>query len=819
MRYDPSLIEKKWQKFWKEHKSFQAYECSDKEKYYVLDMFPYPSGAGLHVGHLIGYTATDIIARYKRAQGFSVLHPMGWDSFGLPAEQYAIRTGTHPKVTTENNIANFKKQLSAMGFSYDEEREFATSDPDYYRWTQKLFLFLYKKGLAYMADMAVNYCPELGTVLSNEEVENGFSIEGGYPVERRMLRQWILKITAYADKLLDGLDDLDWPENIKQLQKNWIGKSEGAVVTFGMEKGSLEVFTTRLDTLLGVSFLVIAPEHPDLDLLISEEQKEEVATYVEQSLRKSERERVSAAKVKTGVFTGNYVKHPVTGKLLPIWISDYVVLGYGTGVVMGVPAHDERDREFAEMFSLPAHQVIDMHGVCINSNYEGFCLNGLSGEEARDYVLKYLEKRGLGRAKTMYKLRDWLFSRQRFWGEPIPILHFEDGSCRPLEDDELPLLPPDINDYRPEGFGQSPLAKDQNWVYIHDEKTGKRARRETYTMPQWAGSCWYYLRFCDAHNSQAPWDQEKEQYWMPVDLYIGGAEHAVLHLLYARFWHRVFYDAGFVSTPEPFRKLINQGLVLAPSYRIPGKGYLSLDQIREENGEWVSTSGEIVEVRQEKMSKSKLNGVDPQILIEEYGADSLRMYAMFSGPLDKNKIWSNEGVGGCRRFLNRFYDLVTSSKVKDIEDHEGFALAHRLVHRITECIEKISLNTIPSSFMEFLNDFSRLPIYAKGALAMAVRVLAPIAPHISEELWVALGNSPGIDQTNWPRVEERYLVSETVTLVVQVNGKLRGRMQINKGTAEKDVLALSRDLVVKYLEDAQVKKEIYVPNKLVNFVL
>ncbi|ACZ33138.1 leucyl-tRNA synthetase [Chlamydia pneumoniae LPCoLN] len=820
MRYDPNLIEKKWQQFWKEHRSFQANEDEDKVKYYVLDMFPYPSGAGLHVGHLIGYTATDIVARYKRARGFSVLHPMGWDSFGLPAEQYAIRTGTHPKVTTQKNIANFKKQLSAMGFSYDEGREFATSDPDYYHWTQKLFLFLYDQGLAYMADMAVNYCPELGTVLSNEEVENGFSIEGGYPVERKMLRQWILKITAYADKLLEGLDALDWPENVKQLQKNWIGKSEGALVTFHLtQEGSLEAFTTRLDTLLGVSFLVIAPEHPDLDSIVSEEQRDEVTAYVQESLRKSERDRISSVKTKTGVFTGNYAKHPITGNLLPVWISDYVVLGYGTGVVMGVPAHDERDREFAEKFSLPIHEVIDDDGVCIHSTYNDFCLNGLSGQEAKDYVINYLEMRSLGRAKTMYRLRDWLFSRQRYWGEPIPIIHFEDGTHRPLEHDELPLLPPNIDDYRPEGFGQGPLAKAQDWVHIYDEKTGRPGCRETYTMPQWAGSCWYYLRFCDAHNSQLPWSKEKETYWMPVDLYIGGAEHAVLHLLYSRFWHRVFYDAGLVSTPEPFKKLINQGLVLAFSYRIPGKGYVSIEDVREENGTWISTCGEIVEVRQEKMSKSKLNGVDPQVLIEEYGADALRMYAMFSGPLDKNKTWSNEGVGGCRRFLNRFYDLVTSSEVQDIEDRDGLVLAHKLVFRITEHIEKMSLNTIPSSFMEFLNDFSKLPVYSKHALSMAVRVLEPIAPHISEELWVILGNPPGIDQAAWPQIDESYLVAQTVTFVVQVNGKLRGRIEVAKEAPKEEVLSLSRSVVAKYLENAQIRKEIYVPNKLVNFVL
>ncbi|BAE81163.1 leucyl tRNA synthetase [Chlamydia felis Fe/C-56] len=820
MRYDPSLIEKKWQEFWKEHKSFKANEADDKPKYYVLDMFPYPSGAGLHVGHLIGYTATDIVARYKRAKGFSVLHPMGWDSFGLPAEQYAVRTGTHPRETTQKNIENFRKQLSAMGFSYDEGREFATSDPEYYRWTQKLFLLLYEKGLAYMADMAVNYCPELGTVLSNEEVENGLSIEGGYPVERRMLRQWILRITAYSDQLLEGLEGLDWPENVKQLQRNWIGKSEGALVRFKVNNQNfLEVFTTRPDTLCGVSFLVIAPEHPEVGQLIAEDRREEVEAYICRAQSKSERDRISESKIKSGVFTGTYAKHPITGADIPIWVSDYVILGYGSGVVMGVPAHDERDREFAETFSLPIYEVLDTDGYCIHSNHGDFLLDGLWGREAQDYVIAYLQKKNLGESKVAYKLRDWLFSRQRYWGEPIPIIHFEDGTCRPLEDDELPLLPPEIQDYRPEGFGQGPLAKVKEWVDIHDKKTNRQGRRETHTMPQWAGSCWYYLRFCDALNSQAPWSNEKEKYWMPVDLYIGGAEHAVLHLLYSRFWHRVFYDAGMVSTPEPFKKLINQGLVLATSYRIPGKGYVYPEDAHEDNGVWMSTSGEELEVRQEKMSKSKLNGVDPQILIEEFGADALRMYAMFSGPLDKNKLWCNQGVSGCRRFLNRFYELVTSSLVQDIDDPKGMYLAHRLVHRVGEDIEKMSLNTIPSSFMEFINEFVKLDIYPKSALAMVVRALAPIAPHISEELWTILGNAPGIDQAGWPEVDPKYLEDTSVTFVIQVNGKLRARLDISKNAAREEVLSLAREAVSRYLEDKEVKKEIFVPNRLVNFVL
>lgn len=819
MRYDPGLIEEKWQKFWKNEQVFKAEEDETKTKYYVLDMFPYPSGAGLHVGHLIGYTATDIVARYKRAQGFSVLHPMGWDSFGLPAEQYAIRTGTHPRETTEKNIANFKKQLTAMGFSYDESREFATSDPEYYKWTQKLFLILYEKGLAYMADMAVNYCPELGTVLSNEEIENGFSVDGGYPVERRMLRQWVLRITAFADQLLEGLDELDWPESVKQLQKNWIGKSSGASVNFATEHGAIEVFTTRPDTLIGVSFLALAPEHPLVDLLTSDEQKAVVAQYIKETQSKSERDRISEMKTKSGVFTGSYAKHPVTHELIPIWIADYVLMGFGSGAVMGVPAHDERDLLFAEQFNLPVVSVLNKEGVCINSCCEGFHLDGLSGEEAKQYVINFLEENHLGAAKIAYKLRDWLFSRQRYWGEPIPIIHFEDGSCRPLRDYELPLLPPEIQDYRPEGVGQGPLAKVREWVQVFDTETQRAGKRETHTMPQWAGSCWYYLRFCDAHNSAAPWAKEKEQYWMPVDLYIGGAEHAVLHLLYARFWHQVFYEAGIVSTPEPFKKLVNQGLVLATSYRIPGKGYIYPEIAKEENGKWVAPSGEELDVRQEKMSKSKLNGVDPQILIYEFGADAVRMYAMFSGPLDKNKLWSNQGVAGCRRFLNRFYEMVSSDRVKEDNNFEGLSLAHKLVQRVTDAIEKLSLNTIPSSFMEFINDFVKLAVYPKSAVEMAVRVLAPIAPHISEELWVLLGNSPGVQKSGWPSVLPEYLEGQTVTIVVQVNGKLRARLDIMKDASKEEVLALARESASKYLEGCEVKKAIFVPARLVNFVV
>ncbi|WP_213357634.1 leucine--tRNA ligase [Chlamydiifrater phoenicopteri] len=823
MHYDPSMIELKWQTFWKDSKAFKAFEDSSKEKYYVLDMFPYPSGAGLHVGHLIGYTATDIVARYKRAKGFSVMHPMGWDSFGLPAEQYAIRTGTHPGEITKKNIANFKKQLSAMGFSYDEDREFATSDPEYFKWTQKLFSVLHEKGLAYMADMAVNYCPELGTVLSNEEVENGLSVEGGYPVERRMLKQWVLKITAYADKLLEGLDSLDWPESVKQLQKGWIGRSEGAEVQFGIEGKDevLTVFTTRPETLVGVTFLVVSPEHPLVPSLITEETKSSVEEYLYEASRKSERDRLSEGKIKTGVFSGSFAIHPITKQVIPIWIADYVIVGYGFGAVMGVPGHDERDREFAEAFNLDIKSVICSDSQrCINSDFEEFRLNNLPISEASSYVVRYIEDRGIGKAKVSYKLRDWLFSRQRYWGEPFPILHFEDGTYRVLDDDELPVIPPEVKDYKPDGLGKGPLARVSGWVNIRDPKTGKKAARETNTMPQWAGSCWYYLRFCDAVNTNAPWGEDKERYWMPVDLYVGGAEHAVLHLLYARFWHQVFYDCGLVSTPEPFKKLVNQGLVLSTSYRVPGKGYVSPEDVEEKDGKFFSKSGEELLVRQEKMSKSKLNGIDPQEIIAEFGADALRMYAMFSGPLDKNKLWCTQSIAGCRRFLNRLYELSTSDKVCDQQaSFEANILVHKLIKKVSEDIETLSLNTIPSDFMEFLNAFSKLPTYPKESLEVVFKLLAPLAPHISEELWVLFGNQPGIDRAGWPVYEEKYLVLENIIYVVQVNGKVRGRIEVSSEESQAEVLSKAKEAVSKYLDGGKIKKEIVVPGKLVSFAV
>ncbi|MCB1115821.1 MAG: leucine--tRNA ligase, partial [Chlamydiia bacterium] len=654
MKYNHLEIEKKWQKIWKDKELFNAKVDRSKPKYYILDMFPYPSGAGLHVGHVTGYTATDILARYKRQKGFNVLHPMGWDSFGLQAEQYAIRTGTHPKETTEKNVNTYRRQLQSLGFSYDWEREFATSDPSYYKWTQWIFTKLYEKGLAYEGEILVNYCPALGTVLANEEVEDGKAKEGGYPVERRPLRQWVLKITAYAERLLEDLEALDWPDYLKTLQRNWIGKSVGAKVTFleNESKQPISVFTTRHDTLFATTFLVLSPEHPlGLEITTSAQEKE-VKAYLKETAKKSDLERTELAKEKTGVWTGAYAINPINDALIPIWVADYVLMGYGTGAVMGVPGGDERDFAFAQKYNLPIIPPYDpiieevpegmtkedlrlevlagkrcsnTGGVAINGKSDKLSIEGLDVEEAKSRVAAWLEESKQGERCTTYKLRDWLFSRQRYWGEPFPILHFEDGTKRALDLDELPLTLPELTAYKPEGEGKTPLDNAQDWVHITDPKTGKKGTRETNTMPQWAGSCWYYLRFCDPKNETKAWGEEEENYWMPVDMYVGGVEHAVLHLLYARFWHKVLYDAGYVSTKEPFQTLRNQGLVTAKSYKKPAGGYVAPEEAKEETG--------LIEMV-EKMSKSKLNGVPPDEIIDEYGADSLRLYEMFMGPFD-----------------------------------------------------------------------------------------------------------------------------------------------------------------------------------------
>lgn len=847
-KYDHQTIEEKWQKYWLENKVYQAKIDPNKPKYYVLDMFPYPSGAGLHVGHVTGYTGTDIIARYKRQKGYNVLHPMGWDSFGLPAEQYAVRTGTHPSITTQANIETYRRQLQSLGFSYDWDREIATSQPDYYKWTQWIFTKLYEKGLAYEAKSNVNFCPALGTVLANEEVENGKSKEGGYPVERRPLRQWVLKITAYAEQLLQDLEDLNWPDYLKRLQINWIGKSEGVKVYFQEQttKEKIEVFTTRGDTLFGATYLVLAPEHPLVDQITTSDKQEEVCSYREEVAKKSDLERTELAKEKTGVWTGSYAKHPITQKEIPIWISDYVLMNYATGCVMGVPAHDERDFAFANKFKLPIisvydpdlslmkdpseefrQQVIDgkafwsKEGTIIHSQHHEFSINGLSMNKAKEKMASYLEENQLGERTVSYKLRDWLFSRQRYWGEPIPIYHFEDGTKRALNLDELPLIPPQIEDYKPSETGESPIAKDSTWVNIFDPKLKKKAKRETNTMPQWAGSCWYYLRFCDPNNERQAFSKEAENYWMPVDLYVGGAEHAVLHLLYARFWHKVLYDCNLVHTKEPFQTYQNQGLIHAKSYRIEGKGYVDPNDVIEKNGcYYQSSTHEKVLVQEEKMSKSKLNGVTPDEIVEEFGADALRLYEMFMAPFDREKLWNTNSVNGCKRFLNRFWDLFFSEKLSDIDTEQATKLAHRLTYFVTKDIEAMQFNTAIARLMEFINDFTKLNTYPKSALKMAVQMLYPFAPHISEELWEHLKIEEPLSFAPITEVDLSCLQEDVSTYVVQINGKVRGKMEFSVGKTEQEIFeeAKKNPNVAKYLV-GEIIKTVFVPNKLLSIVV
>jgi len=842
-KYDsPRTIERKWQKIWKDQKTFKAEVDLSKPKYYILDMFPYPSGAGLHVGHVTGYTGTDILARYKRQRGFNVLHPMGWDSFGLPAEQYAIRTGTHPSITTRVNIETYRRQLESLGFSYDWDREVATSDPSYYRWTQWIFTLLFEKGLAYEAEINVNFCPALGTVLANEEVENGKSKEGGYPVERRPLRQWVLKITAYADRLLADLDLLDWPDHLKKLQSNWIGRSVGASIAFAEKNSgaSISVFTTRPDTLFGVTYLVLAPENPLVDAITTANCRDAVAEYRQQTAAKSDMDRTDVAKDKTGVWTGCFALHPVTNEPIPIWISDYVLMGYGTGAVMAVPAHDERDFAFASAYGLEILPVYDpatdeadvrektlagqfcwtLGGTVIHSHGGGLSLNGLVMEPAKERMIAWLEENGKGKRAVHYKLRDWLFSRQRYWGEPIPILHFADGSMRALGLDELPLTPPDVEDFKPASTGESPLAKERRWVEITDPKTGKKALRETNTMPQWAGSCWYYLRFCDPKNTQHAWGMAEEKYWMPVDMYVGGVEHAVLHLLYSRFWHKVLFDCELVHTEEPFMTLRNQGLVTAKSFKKPGGGYVDPHEVQEQNGVF-TWKGEELFVQMEKMSKSKLNGVSPDEIIEEFGADALRLYEMFMGPFEREKLWNTDAVSGCRRFLNRFYDMVFSEKVVEEESLEALKLSHRLVEFVTKDIEALQFNTAIARMMEFINAFIPLAVYPRSCLKQAVQMLYPFAPHIAEEMWAYLTNShASMTYEPIPPVDPKYLIDEMVLYVVQINGKLRGRFELPKDRTESELMGLIRQNpeVEKHLI-GDIVKTVFVPNKLLNIVM
>jgi len=852
-KYDHREIEQKWQNFWEKNKTFKAEVDESKPKYYVLDMFPYPSGAGLHVGHVEGYTATDIISRFKRMQGFSVLHPMGWDSFGLPAEQYAVRTGTHPAITTQANIDTYRRQLKSVGFSYDWDREFATSDASYYKWTQWIFTKLYEKGLAYEAEVSVNYCPFLGTVLANEEVENGRSKEGGHPVIKKPFRQWMLKITEYADRLIKDLELVDWPESVKALQINWIGKSEGALINFAIEKGDqkIQVFTTRQDTLFGANFLALAPEHPFVDLIASSDAKEKIKEYREKVASKNDLERTDFNKEKSGVFIGAYAINPATKAKMPIWIADYVLPHYGTGAVMGVPSHCERDFDFAEKHDISKICVItpkvdggpieegisnkdfadlviqgkrvwEGEGILVNAKNSEVSLNGLTTSQAKEEVLKWLEKSANGARKIQYKLRDWLFSRQRYWGEPIPILHFEDGTMRTLAVDELPLCPPELHDYKPSDDGQSPIAKVKEWVFISDKKSGKAARRETNTMPNWAGSCWYYLRFVDPENNHEAWSKKAEKYWMPVDLYVGGVEHAVLHLLYSRFWHKVLYDLGLVTTLEPFKALRNQGLIIARSYRNSASHYVSPEFVQEKNGKYFdSRTGEELESHVEKMSKSKLNGVTPDEIIVEYGADSLRLYEMFMGPLEKEKVWNTDAVGGCRRFLSRAFDMIQSDKIVEQESDEAKRLINKLIHKVTEDMNNVQFNTVIAKMMEFINGFTELEAYPKSALISFTKILAPLAPHIAEEMWEILGMKEPLSVASYPQADLNFIEDAVVTYVVQVNGKLRARLDLPKDETEEKLveLATSHPNVQKFLDGKKAQKVIFVPNKLLNFVL
>lgn len=855
MKYDHKKIEAKWQQYWLKNKTFKAEVDHSKPKYYALDMFPYPSGSGLHVGHPEGFTATDIVSRYKRQCGFNVLHPMGWDSFGLPAEQYAVRTGTHPAVTTKQNIDNFRRQLQALGFSYDWDRELATSDPSYYKWTQWIFTKLYEKGLAYEAELFVNYCPALGTVLANEEVDNGCAKEGGHAIERRPLKQWVLKITAYAERLIADLDLVDWPESLKKLQTNWIGRSEGAQIHFQVKgtKERITAFTTRPDTVFGVTCIILAPEHPLVSTVTTEDRQSAVKEYQQKTASKSDLARTDLNKEKSGVFTGGYAINPVTGQEIPIWIADYVLISYGTGAIMSVPSHDERDFEFSKQFQLPVIPLFDPdlkgyaelipHGVdpetlreeikagkrCwtgegtyINCQSPELTLNGANDmAAAQKQVIDWLEIKGCGQKTINYKLRDWLFARQRYWGEPFPVLHFEDGSKRVLSVDELPLCPPAIDDFKPTGDGNSPLAKVRSWVEIVDDVTGKKALRETNTMPQWAGSCWYYLRFCDPRNEAAAWSPEAEKYWMPVDLYIGGVEHAVLHLLYARFWHKVLFDCGLVSTAEPFQMLRNQGMILSRSYQKSNNAYVEPCDVVEKNGQYFHRqSGEELRSQIDKMSKSRLNGVTPDEIVEEFGADSLRLYEMFMGPLEKEKIWNTDAVNGCRRFLTRFYDLAVSDKLCDEDSPEALKLGHRLLHGVMKDIEALQFNTAIAKMMEFMNDFTKLDRYPRSVVAMVTQALMPFAPHLAEEVWELLGCTESLTYAPYPKIEEKYLQDESAVYVVQVNGKVRGRFALPLDQPENVILEMAKadTHIAKYLNGAQIAKVVFVPNKLLSIV-
>ncbi|MHA8262810.1 leucine--tRNA ligase [Lactobacillaceae bacterium Melli_B3] len=804
MPYDHLDIEKKWQRYWDKHDTFATGDDEHKEKYYVLDMFPYPSGQGLHVGHPEGYTATDIMARMKRMQNKNVLHPMGWDAFGLPAEQYAMKTGHHPGKFTDENIQVFKKQIKSLGFSYDWNREINTTDPNYYKWTQWIFEQLYKKGLAYEDEIEVNWAPDLmgGTVVANEEVINGKTERGGFPVYRVPMRQWVLKITAYADRLIDDLDDLDWPESIKEMQRNWIGRSVGASVDFKVkdhEDRSIEIFTTRPDTLFGATYMVLAPEHKLVDEITTPEQKDIVADYRKEVSKKSDLERTDLNKNKSGVFTGAYGINPVNGEEVPIWIGDYVLASYGTGAIMAVPAHDQRDYDFAKKFGFPIKPVIEGgdiekepytgDGKHINSGF----LDGLNTKDAIQKATDWLTEHHAGHKKVNYRLRDWIFSRQRYWGEPIPVIHWEDGETTLVPEDELPLRLPNTDNLKPSGTGESPLANVSDWVNVVD-KNGRKGKRETNTMPQWAGSSWYYLRYIDPHNQKEIGDPEKIKYWLPVDLYVGGAEHAVLHLLYARFWHKVLYDLGVVPTKEPFQKLVNQGMILGTNH--------------------------------EKMSKSKGNVINPDEIVNEYGADTLRLYEMFMGPLTEAKPWSTDGIQGSNRWLKRVWRLFIDDnnhlrdRVTTFNDGKLDKIYNQTVKTVTNDMEQMRFNVAISQLMVFINEAYKVDTLPLKYVEGFIKMLSPITPHIAEELWSKCGHDESIAYEPWPAYDETKLVEDTVQMPVQVNGKVRTHIKVSRD-ADKDAIedqALADETVKEHVDGKTVRKVIVVPGKIINIV-
>ncbi|ARK20645.1 leucine--tRNA ligase [Sporosarcina ureae] len=802
MSYKHTQIEEKWQKYWEDHDTYKMIDDPSKPKFYALDMFPYPSGAGLHVGHPLGYIATDILSAFKRKQGYNVLHPMGWDAFGLPAEQYAIDTGNDPAEFTAKNIATFKRQMQDLGFSYDWSREINTTDPSYYKWTQWIFIQLYKRGLAYIDEVAVNWCPALGTVLANEEVIDGLSERGNHPVERRPMRQWVLRITEYADRLLEDLDDLDWPESLKDMQRNWIGRSEGAQLKFEIAdtEHSFEAFTTRPDTIFGATYAVLAPELKLVSTITTDDQREAVEAYIDAVKSKSDLERTDLAKDKTGVFTGAYAINPASGEKMPIWIADYVLATYGTGAIMAVPAHDERDYEFAKKFDLPIVEVVAGgnveeeayagEGEHVNSDF----LNGLGKEEAITKSIEWFEENGNGERKITYRLRDWLFSRQRYWGEPIPVIHWEDGTMTTVDESELPLMLPVTDNIKPSGTGESPLANITEWVNVVDPETGMKGRRETNTMPQWAGSCWYYLRYIDPNNDDMIIDPKLAERWLPIDIYVGGAEHAVLHLLYARFWHKVLYDIGVVQTKEPFQKLFNQGMIL-------GEGHV-------------------------KMSKSLGNVINPDDIVHSHGADTLRIYEMFMGPLDASKEWSTNGLDGSRRFLDRIWRLLVNEDdtlTDKLTDETGGPLEkvyNQTVKKVTEDYEAMRNNTAISQLMVFINESYKAEKLPKAYIEGFLLLISPITPHLAEELWSKLGHTDTIAYAQWPTFDETKLSDDTVEVAVQINGKIRAKITVARDCTKEELeqAALENEDVKQWMEGKELKKIIAIPGRLVNIV-